>query len=126
MITSDFTVGIRKHLYCDDACEVSWFSLPNGAIIEHVRQGRHDRVTVDYPLVASRDEYPDVLANAICAALDPLKNRHQRIDLHPCPRCGAHRWEQPPSLMVKDVVRCGECANEQDVSDVLAVLVGRD
>lgn len=49
-----------------------------------------------------------------------------RDELDACPACGAHRWEQTQAMLVADVVRCGECANDQRVEDVRSVLVGRD
>ena len=49
-----------------------------------------------------------------------------RDDLHACPRCGAHRWEQDARMVAADVVRCGECNGDQQCADVLVVAVGRD
>lgn len=47
-------------------------------------------------------------------------------DLHACPRCGAHLWEQDQSLLARDMVRCRECLNEVRRQDVYFGLVGRD
>lgn len=52
--------------------------------------------------------------------------RTDHRDLHACPRCGAHRWEQDHDLLVRDMVRCGECLDEVGRQDVYVGLVGRD
>lgn len=52
--------------------------------------------------------------------------RTDHRDLHACPRCGAHRWEQDQEMRERDTARCDECAHEVSRQDVYFGLVGRD
>lgn len=52
--------------------------------------------------------------------------RERYADLHACPHCGAHRWQQAIEQWAQDTVSCGECLHEYRRQDLEAVTVGLD